>query len=212
MLPKTRHVYDVPKATSGYTAHTKGRNHSAQATMGYRTERANAMLPMTDSRTHPGACIELLYEEYQRPVLAYLTRLVSDREAAEDLCQETFIKAMRGWEGRDPTASVAAWIYRIATNTAYDFLRRRRRIRFMPLLDIDSPPTGSHSMESRLDEEEPVQQALAQLPAMYRLPLVLHSCEGRSTQEIADAMGVSNSAIKTRLFRARERFREVYQA
>jgi RNA polymerase sigma-70 factor (ECF subfamily) len=166
---------------------------------------------MTDSRTHSGAYIELLYEEYQRPILAYLTRLVSDREAAEDLCQETFIKAMRGWEGRDPSASVAAWIYRIATNTAFDFLRRRRRIRFMSLLDIDSPPTGSHSMESRLDEEEPVQQALAQLPAMYRLPLVLHSCEGRSTQEIADAMGVSNSAIKTRLFRARERFREVYQ-
>ena len=78
---------------------------------------------------HAGAYVELLYEEYQRPVLAYLTRLVSDREAAEDLCQETFIKAMRGWEGRDPTASVAAWVYRIATNTAYDYLRRRRRIR-----------------------------------------------------------------------------------
>jgi RNA polymerase sigma-70 factor (ECF subfamily) len=170
------------------------------------------MLPLSENRTHPGACIELLYEEYQRPVLAYLTRLVSDRETAEDLCQETFIKAMRGWEGRDPSASVAAWIYRIATNTAYDFLRRRRRIRFMSLIDGDSPPSGAHSMESRLDEEEPVQQALAQLPAMYRLPLVLHSCEGRSTQEIADAMGVSNSAIKTRLFRARERFREVYQA
>jgi RNA polymerase sigma factor (sigma-70 family) len=88
------------------------------------------MLAMTESRMHPGAYVELLYEEYQRPVLAYLTRLVSDREAAEDLCQETFIKAMRGWEGRDPTASVAAWVYRIATNTAYDYLRRRRRIRF----------------------------------------------------------------------------------
>src|SRR5213593_2645091 len=80
---------------------------------------------MTESRMHLGAYVELPYEEYQRPVLAYLTRLVSDREAAEDLCQETFIKAMRGWEGRDPSASVAAWIYRIATNTAYDYLRRR---------------------------------------------------------------------------------------
>jgi RNA polymerase sigma-70 factor (ECF subfamily) len=47
---------------------------------------------------------------------------------------------------------------------------------------------------------------------MYRLPLVLHSCDGHSTQEIADALGCSNSAIKTRLFRARERFREVYQS
>ena len=169
------------------------------------------MLPATDSRTH-GACVELLYEEYQRSLLAYLTRLVSDREAAEDLCQETFIKAMRGWSQRDPSASVGAWLYRIATNTAYDYLRRRRRIRFMPLVDIEPPPSGNHTMESRLDEGEPVHRALEQLPAMYRLPLVLHSCEGRSTQEIADTLGVSNSAVKTRLFRARERFREVYQA
>jgi RNA polymerase sigma-70 factor (ECF subfamily) len=169
------------------------------------------MLPATDGRMH-GARIELLYEEYQRSLLAYLTRLVSDREAAEDLCQETFIKALRGWSERDPSASVGAWLYRIATNTAYDYLRRRRRIRFMPLVDIEPPPNGDHTMESRLDEGEPVHRALEQLPPMYRLPLVLHSCEGRSTQEIADALGVSNSAVKTRLFRARERFREVYQA
>ncbi len=170
------------------------------------------MLPLHENRTHAGAYIEMLYEEYQRPILAHLTRLVGDRETAEDLSQETFIKAMRAWEGRDPTASVAAWLYRIATNTAYDHLRRRRRIRFTPLIDTDQPPTGEHSMESRLDEREPVQNALAQLPAMYRLPLLLHSCEGHSTQEIADALGCSNSAVKTRLFRARDRFRQVYQA
>lgn len=170
------------------------------------------MLPITENRTHAGAYIEMLYEEYQRPILSHLTRLVGDRETAEDLCQETFIKALRAWEGRDPTASVAAWLYRIATNTAYDHLRRRRRIRFTTLLDADQPPTGEHSMESRLDEREPVQNALAQLPAMYRLPLLLHSCEGHSTQEIADALGCSNSAVKTRLFRARDRFRQIYQA
>ena len=169
------------------------------------------MLPTTDTWTHTGAYIELLYEEYQRPILTYLTRLVSDRETAEDLCQETFIKAMRGWAGRDPTASVAAWIYRIATNTAYDHLRRRRRIRFTSLIDTDQPSYAEHSMEAQLEEGEPVQHALAQLPAMYRLPLVLHSFEGRGTQEIADTLGCSNSAVKTRLFRARARFREVYR-
>jgi RNA polymerase sigma-70 factor (ECF subfamily) len=169
------------------------------------------MLPKTESGMHAGGYIEMLYEEYQRPLLAYLTRLVSDREAAEDLCQETFIKAMRGWDQRDTTASVTAWLYRIATNTAYDHLRRRRRIRFTGLMDTDQPPSGEHSMESRLDEQEPVRKALEQIPAMYRLPLVLHSYEGRGTQEIADALGCSNSAVKTRLFRARERFRQVYQ-
>jgi RNA polymerase sigma-70 factor (ECF subfamily) len=169
------------------------------------------MLPITEGRTHTGACIAMLYEEYQRPVLAYLTRLVSDPESAQDLCQETFVKALRAWEGRDPNASPIAWLYRIATNTAYDHLRRRRRIRFTPLVDTDQPPSGAHSMESRLDEEEPVRRALEELPPIYRMPLVLHSCEGRSTQEIAATLGCSNSAVKTRLFRARERFREVYR-
>jgi RNA polymerase sigma-70 factor (ECF subfamily) len=157
------------------------------------------------------ASIEALYQSHQQHLLAYLTRLVSEREAAEDLCQETFIKALRGWEQRNPGASASAWLYRIATNTAYDYLRRRRRIRFMPLLDGEPLPSGASSMETRLDEGEPVIAALAQLPPIYRVPLLLHSCAGRSTQEIADALGCSNSAVKTRLFRARERFRQVYQ-
>lgn len=169
------------------------------------------MLPTTDTRAQSGAQIENLYAQYHRQVLAYLTRLVSDREAAEDLCHDTFIKAMHGWEARDPEASATSWLYRIATNTAYDHLRRRRRIRFTALTDTEYSPTGAHTVESRLDEQEPVQRALEQIPAMYRLPLVMHSCDGHSTQEIADALGCSNSAVKTRLFRARERFRQVYQ-
>lgn len=169
------------------------------------------MLSMSEPQTTTETCIETLYEQYQQPMLAYLTRLVSDREAAEDLCQETFIKALRSWATHDPSASSTAWLYRIATNTAYDYLRRRRRIRFTPLADVDQR-SGAEESISNLDEREPVQRALAQIPAIYRLPLVLHSCEGHSTQEIADRLGCSNSAIKTRLFRARERFRQVYQS
>lgn len=167
------------------------------------------MLPLTQTQ-NSSAFVGTLYEEYQRPVLAYLTRLVSDRETAEDLCQETFIKALRGWHSRDPEASITAWLYRIATNTAYDHLRRRRRIRFTPLADSDNTP-DTFSVESQIDEQEPVLDALAQIPPMYRLPLIMHSYEGHSTQEIADLLGCSNSAIKTRLFRARERFRQVYK-
>lgn len=151
-----------------------------------------------------------LYTMYGEAILLHLYRLVSDREAAEDLCQETFIKALRSWEQRDQQASVTAWLYRIATNTAYDHLRRRRRIRFTPLdatPGFDIPVNG----ESQIDDQEPVRRALDQLPPIYRLPLVMHSCNGHSTHEIAQTLGCSNSAVKTRLFRARERFREVYQ-
>jgi len=170
------------------------------------------MLPKTEAQPHAGAYIEVLYQEYQRPLLAYLTRLVSDREAAEDLCQETFIKAMRGWEQRDAAASVTAWLYRIATNTAYDYLRRRRCVRFMPLRESLPTPSSAHSMESRLNEQEPVQRALARLPAQYRDLLVLRDGAGHSTEEIASALGCSANAVRLRLFRARARFRQVYLA
>src|SRR4029078_129025 len=163
---RSQHSCAEGRSTTAYVVLLK--SYSRVLIRGVKT-----MLPIPESGTHSGACVELLYEHYQRPLLAYLTRLVSDREAAEDLCQETFIKALRGGCRRDQSASVAAWLYRIATNTAYDHLRRRRRIRFTVLMEADQPPSGEHSMESRLDEQEPVHMALEQIPAMYRLPLVL---------------------------------------
>ncbi len=90
--------------------------------------------------------------------------LISDHKAAADLCQETFGKALRRWDQHDPQASSIAWLYRIATNTAYDYLRRRRRICFLPLLDTEWLIEEGRSMEARLGEDAPVQAALAQLP------------------------------------------------
>src|SRR5262245_46995945 len=152
--------------------------------------------------------VERLYHEHRRPLLAYLARVVGDREAAEDLCQETFLKALRGWARHDPAANPVAWLYRIATNTAYDYLRRRRRVALAPLVEVDTLH-GAHA--PALDEREGVHRALAQLPERYRVPLLLHTCAGHSLIEIAEALGCSHAAVKMRLLRARERFREVYQ-
>jgi RNA polymerase sigma-70 factor (ECF subfamily) len=162
---------------------------------------------MYNATTNESHAVERLYHEHRRPILAYLVRLVGDREAAEDLCQETFLKALRSWARHDPAASPVAWLYRIATNTAYDHLRRRRRAALAPLVEVDTlagAPAG-------LDESEGVRRALAQLPARYRVPLLLHACAGHSLYEIADALGCSHAAVKMRLLRARERFRQVYQ-
>jgi RNA polymerase sigma-70 factor, ECF subfamily len=154
--------------------------------------------------------IECLYQEHRRPIQGYLARLIDDREAAEDLCQETFLKALRSWEQHDPSASPVAWLYRIATNTAYDHLRHRRRAVLTPLAE-DLALSSDHAPELRLDEREPVRRALALLPAHYRVPLLLQVCAGHSLNEIADALGCTSSAVKMRLLRARERFRQVYQ-
>ena len=161
----------------------------------------------TTSEPH---AVEHLYYEHRRPLLAYLARVVGDREAAEDLCQETFLKALRSWARHDPAASPVAWLYRIATNTAYDYLRRRRRVALAPLVEVDGLASVYMSW-SGWDEGEGVRHALAQLPVRYRVPLLLHTCAGHSLTEIADALGCSHAAVKMRLLRARERFREVYQ-
>jgi RNA polymerase sigma-70 factor, ECF subfamily len=165
-----------------------------------------------ESQAQASATVETLYATYHAPVLAYLTRLVDDRPTAEDLAQETFLKVLRAWGSGVPIANVSAWLYRIATNTAYDHLRRRRCLRFLPLRESLPTPSGAHSMESRLNEQEPVQRALARLPAQYRELLLLRDSAGHSTEEIASALGCSPNAVRLRLFRARERFRQVYLA
>ncbi len=153
--------------------------------------------------------IEKMYTAHHQALLAYLTRLLGDRMAAEDLCQETFLKVVRSWGNQPEIANTGAWLYRIATNTAYDYLRRRKRIQFTPLSEL-APVLSADSMETRLHEQEPVQRALAQLPAESRRLLVLSSYAGHDTHEIAAALACSDSAVRLRLFRARARFRKMY--
>lgn len=161
--------------------------------------------------TQHAANIEQLYADHHAGLLNHLTRLVGNRETAEDLCHDTFVKAMRFWNQHDSQMSVGAWLYRIATNTAYDYLRRCQRIRFTPLPDThDTHAHPAPTPEARYAHED-IHQALGQLPDTYRLPLVLHVCSGHSLREIATAMGSTDKAVKTRLYRARSRFREVYQ-
>src|SRR5262245_27468535 len=84
-------------------------------------------------RATSDTAIEQLYHDYQGPILRYIERLVSNDETAEDLCQETIIKALRAWAQHDPSATACRWLYRIATNAAYDYFRRQRRIGFATL-------------------------------------------------------------------------------
>jgi RNA polymerase sigma-70 factor (ECF subfamily) len=154
--------------------------------------------------------IECLYQAHQRRLTAYLARLVRDHTVAEDLCQETFLKALRGWAGRRSAATTTAWLYRIATNTAYDYLRRRRAAG-APLRYSDRLLNLTPAPERQLDAAELVRQTLERMPSRYRLPLIMHVCQGYNLDEIAAALDCSYDAVKMRLFRARESFQQVYQ-
>lgn len=156
------------------------------------------------------AAFEQLFNTYQQPILNYLYRLLGDVERAEELTQDVFLKAYRALSGLPADANQRAWLYRIATNTAYDLLRRSRLLQWLPLLEERELPTAEGSPEERTGEQQAVQKALAQLPLGYRAPLILFSVQGYSIKEIGEMLGLSEGAVKTRLCRARERFREVY--
>jgi RNA polymerase sigma-70 factor (ECF subfamily) len=156
--------------------------------------------------------IEQLYRDEHQLLLRYLERLVSDCEAAEDLCHETFIKALRHWNQHDPVANVRGWLYRIASNTAYDYLRRRRCVVMTALTDEQTAMFSAPALEALFDETEPVWAALKQLPEHYRIPLLLHSWAGYPLNDIAVALGSTLTSVKMRVYRARARFRQVYIA
>jgi RNA polymerase sigma-70 factor (ECF subfamily) len=152
---------------------------------------------------------ERLYRNYYHSIYVYLCRMVDDQKLAGDLAQDTFIKAYGALHRLAEGSNVRAWLYRIATNTALDRLRRQSLISWLPLFDRDTHPAVGHPAHESL-ESVAVQQSFRELPARYRAPLVLYSCHGLSTQEIAEILQISKGAVKTRLFRAREMFRRAY--
>jgi len=158
----------------------------------------------------PAGDIAQVYTLFQRPIVAYLTRLVEERETAEDLYQETFEKAILHWASLNEPARRRAWLYRIATNTAYDYLRRRKRTNTVPLDALEEAPDERDTPDLQVELSASVHAVLAQLPPQYRQALLLFICGGQTTQEIASALGCSDLAIRLRLLRGRTRFKQLY--
>jgi RNA polymerase sigma-70 factor, ECF subfamily len=156
------------------------------------------------------SAFERLFLEYQRPILSYLFRMLGDAGRAEEVAQDVFVRAYRALADLPEEANVRAWLYRIATNAGYDQLRRRRLIQWLPLLDDDHSPSVGGNPEGLVGERQAVQRALMQVPPKYRIPLVLYAVEGYSTVEIGEIMGITQGAVKTRLYRAREHFRQAF--
>ena len=143
-----------------------------------------------------------LYESHSTRIRAFIARLIDDREAAEDLCHDTFLKAVRSWGSRRLGGSATAWLYQIARNTAYDYLRRRLGIVIMDLQAADTE-AGVNQLAC-LYPDLPLQ--LARLPTRTRQALLLFSA-GYRTQEIAANAGTSDMVIKHLISRGRRRLR-----
>ena len=152
-----------------------------------------------------------LFEAYSVRITSYLARVVGDRQLAEDLAQETFLKAYRALAGGQVIDRGSPWLYTIATNTALSALRRRRLLSFFSLQSHHVWHDRTGDPES-FAEREPVLRALGMLSPEQRTVLLLCLYEGLSYHEAGKVLGVSSEVIKGRVYRARQAFIKSYRA
>jgi len=142
----------------------------------------------------------------------YAHWLAGNREAAEDLVQETYAKALRGFSSFQPGTNFRAWIYRILRNA---FLTSRTGLKAMVSYDAaaeDFPMTAAETPESALlarADSEAVQEALERLPAPFRETILLCDVEEMSYREISETLGIPVGTVMSRLARARKAMREM---
>jgi RNA polymerase sigma-70 factor (ECF subfamily) len=159
-----------------------------------------------------------LVRRYQRPVFSLVYRMVRDREMAEDLTQETFIKVLNAIDRYKPEYKFSSWIFKIANNAAIDQLRRKE----LDTLSLEGRPDATtrerieattlqvgDSSESPLEEVQArelgaaIERAIAQLRPEYRACIILRHVEGRPYDEIATILDLPLGTVKTYIHRAR---------
>ena len=174
------------------------------------------------ARSGREAAYRELIRRYERPVFALLFRMVRDRELAEDLSQETFIKALNAIESYRPEFKFSSWIFKIGNNAAIDHLRRRE----LDTLSLDGSPHAETPeamqatalqigarQESPLDTVEAkelgseIEAAIGLLRPEYRSCILLRHVEGRAYEEIAEILDLPLGTVKTYIHRARNELR-----
>jgi RNA polymerase sigma-70 factor, ECF subfamily len=152
------------------------------------------------------SAFEQIVRRYQRPVIRLIARITGDRALAEDLAQETFVKAFRSLAAFDATRPLASWLFRIAHNTALDAIRRSRKAAASSGTprdgDLAAPPAADPVEREALGRA--LQAALARLRPEFRAAIVLRYEEGLSFDDIASVMGVPEATARSHVHRARK--------
>ncbi len=153
-----------------------------------------------------------VYCEYRECILRYLVRRVSDAQLAEDLTQETFVRAFKAFPAMPDDLRLRPWLYRIATNLAYDALRRQQVITWSSLDVLACEPAcgDGDDPQAEYSSSELVHLALARLPALYCQALLLYQ-EGYTYEQVARVVGIVPTGVKMYLTRARRQLRACYQ-
>jgi RNA polymerase sigma-70 factor, ECF subfamily len=157
------------------------------------------------------SAFEQIVRRYQRPILSLIARLTGDRALAEDLAQETFVKAYRSLAAFDTTRRLSSWLFRIAHNTAVDALRRSRTQPQIEPAGADEPDPVA--IAAAPPEADPVEQqalgralkaAMRHLRPDQRTALILRYDEGLSFDEIGHVLAVPEATARSHVHRARK--------
>src|SRR5687767_7846958 len=160
---------------------------------------------------------EELVRRYQRPISAYVYRMVGDYDAALDLTQEVFIKVYGSLSRYRSEFKFSTWIYKIAHNAAIDHLRRGTSRETAigsteddrPAITVDSRRLSPEQESERNERCSEIETVVQMLPAAYRELIVLRHANDLSYDEIAEVTGLPLGTVKNRLFRAREAMRDL---
>lgn len=194
------------------------------------TGQGSASRPTTDDlveRAKRGdtRAFEGLIAAYKDRIFNYASRMLNDPVEAEDIAQDTFIRAYQSLPRFRGAASFQTWLYRIASNLVIDHIRRKQR-RQEGMTSLDAPVDTDEGQLVReladerrgpleLAESDAIQRevrwAIAQIPPKLRGVLVMYDIEGMSYQDIADVLGCPLGTVKSRLFNARAQLKDLLE-
>jgi RNA polymerase sigma-70 factor, ECF subfamily len=156
----------------------------------------------------------IVVETYQKPVYNLCYRMLGDPQEAEDAAQETFWRAHQAIQRYDINRSFITWLLSIAAHHCIDRQRKRRLPTYemdaQPEIDIADHTPDPENVVSEMEDKEFMQQALSSLNPQDRAVLVMKYWYDLSEKEIATALSLSTSAVKSRLFRARKEVAQAY--
>jgi RNA polymerase sigma factor (sigma-70 family) len=185
--------------------------------MGRSDPRDRAARRRADSRDDPrlarlaaagdGSAFWELAEAHYDAVYRLARALLGDGPQAQDAAQEAVLRAHEGTGRYDPERAFGPWLRGIAVNVCREHMRRRgrRRAAEASLADVAEVPVGAEHQ----DPPDRVLQALMELEETYRVPLALFYIEDATVGEVAEALGLSEGAVRVRLHRGREKLREI---
>jgi len=159
-----------------------------------------------------------IVDAYRDRIITVVARVAGPGADAEDLAQDAFLKAFAALDRFDGRSALFTWIYRIAVNTARDWVDYRRR---RPVVPLEGPhggpaePADTAALPAEAAEREElratVRAALERLPEPFRTTLILREMEGHSYEEVAEILGISIGTVESRLFRARAKLRALLE-